>query len=165
MRIMALHFFRSHDKPISLYQLVDGCEVAVWAHTICLRNLDKLWNFRDQINMDLNARKCWKVWKHINNHFPTEITSNRSNIILNRFLNIPATISEPSNPVVLKRVPLGSLREEFSFPGRKFVPRWNWGKISCGWKKLSFCYLFIQHINVVCKFVCCNGFQSFLQFL
>ena len=98
MRIMALHFFRSHDKPISLYQLVDGCEVAVWAHTICLSNLDELWKFHDQTNEDLNARKCWKVCKQINNHFPIEITCDRSCIILNRlFFNIPTMISEPSN--------------------------------------------------------------------
>ena len=59
----------------------------VWAHTIYLSNLGELWNFRDQTNKDLNARKCWKVWKQINNHFLIEITCNRSNIILNQFLN------------------------------------------------------------------------------
>jgi len=32
-----------------------------------------------------------------------------------------------SKPVILKRVPLGSLREEFSIPGRKFGPERNWG--------------------------------------
>jgi len=47
-------------------------------------------------------------------------------------LNIPITISELSNPVVLKQVPLGSLREEFLIPGRNFFPGRNWGKISCG---------------------------------
>jgi len=60
--------------------------------------------------------------------FPTEITCNRSNIIPNRFLNIPITISEPSNPVVLKQVPLGSLREEFLILEKKFVPERNWGR-------------------------------------
>jgi len=29
--------------------------------------------------------------------------------------------------VVLKREPLGSIREEFLIPGRKFSPGWNWG--------------------------------------
>jgi len=29
--------------------------------------------------------------------------------------------------VVLKREPLGSFREEFLMPGRKFVPGRNWG--------------------------------------
>jgi len=29
--------------------------------------------------------------------------------------------------MVLKREPLGSLREEFQIPGRKFVPGRNWG--------------------------------------
>jgi len=29
--------------------------------------------------------------------------------------------------VVLKREPLGSLREEFLIPGRKFVPGRSWG--------------------------------------
>jgi len=46
-------------------------------------------------------------------------------------------------PVVLKREPLVSLREEFWIPGRKFVP----GRKSCGWKNLSFYYHFIQHIK------------------
>jgi len=30
-------------------------------------------------------------------------------------------------PVVLKLEPLGSLREEFLIPGRKFAPGRNWG--------------------------------------
>jgi len=33
---------------------------------------------------------------------------------------------QTSRPVVLKREPLGSLREEFLIPGRKFVPGRNW---------------------------------------
>jgi len=33
----------------------------------------------------------------------------------------------PLSPVVLRRVPLGSLRKECLIPGRKFVPRRNWG--------------------------------------
>jgi len=32
-----------------------------------------------------------------------------------------------SLPVLLKRVPLSSLREEFLIPGRKFVFGWNCG--------------------------------------
>jgi len=48
-------------------------------------------------------------------------------------------------PVVLKRVPLGSLREEFLIPGRKFVPGRNWGGKALDVKTLSFYYLFIQH--------------------
>ena len=34
---------------------------------------------------------------------------------------------EPTRAVVLKREPLGSLREEFLIPARKFAPRRNWG--------------------------------------
>jgi len=44
-------------------------------------------------------------------------------------------------------VPLGSLREEISIPGRKFVPGRNWGGKAVGEKALSFYYLFIQHIK------------------
>ena len=43
-----------------------------------------------------------------------------------------------SKPVVLKREPLGSLREEFIISGRKFVP----GRKSCGWKNLNVILLF-----------------------
>jgi len=32
-----------------------------------------------------------------------------------------------SNPMVLKRVPLGSPKEEFLIPGKNFVPGRNWG--------------------------------------
>jgi len=68
-RIMALHFFALYPwYPVSLYQLFDGCEVAIWAHTIYLSNLDELWNFRDQIKKDVNIWNVWKVWKQINNH-------------------------------------------------------------------------------------------------
>jgi len=85
--------------------------------------------------MDLNARTCSKAWKHIKNHFPTEITCNRSNVILKRFLNIPITTSEPSNPVVLKQEPLGSLREEFLIPGRNFFSREELGEDKLRMKK------------------------------
>jgi len=40
------------------------------------------------------------------------------------------------NPVVLKRESLGSLREKFLNPGRKFVPEWNWGGKAVDEKKL-----------------------------
>jgi len=56
--------------------------VAVWAHIIYQSNLGELWNFRDQTNKDLNARKCWKVRKQITNLFPIEITCKTSNLIL-----------------------------------------------------------------------------------
>jgi len=52
-----------------------------------------------------------------------------------------------SRPVVLKRAPLGSLKEEFLISGGKFVPRRNWGGKAVNEKTLSFYYLFIQHIK------------------
>ena len=51
--------------------------------------------------------------------------------------------------MVLKREPLGSLREEFLIPGRKFAPGKNWGGKAVE-KNLSFSfssYKFIQHIK------------------
>ena len=93
---MILHFFRSLSM-ISCIPLSTVWWMCSRCVTIYLSNLDELWNFHDQISKDLNARKCWKVWKQINNHFPIEITCNRSKIILNRYLNIPIIISEPSN--------------------------------------------------------------------
>jgi len=41
-------------------------------------------------------------------------------------------------PVILKREPLGSLSEEFSIPGRKFVPGRNWGGKAVGEKTQVF---------------------------
>jgi len=46
--------------------------------------------------------------------------------------------------VVLKRVPLGSLREGFLVPGRKFVPWRNWGGKAVNEKTRNFYYLFIN---------------------
>jgi len=43
-----------------------------------------------------------------------------------------------SSAVVLKWEPLGSLKEEFQTPGRKFVPGRNWGGKAVGEKTLSF---------------------------
>jgi len=43
------------------------------------------------------------------------------------FLSHILAIFKVSRQVVLKREPLGSLREEFVIPGRKFVPGRNWG--------------------------------------
>jgi len=60
---------------------------------LSLSNLSELGNFRDAINKDSNARKCWKVWKQIHNYFPIKKTFKRSKIILNRFFNIPTMIS------------------------------------------------------------------------
>ena len=45
-----------------------------------------------------------------------------------------------SMAVVLKREQLGSLREEFLIPGRKFVPGRNWGGKAVDEKTLSFYY-------------------------
>jgi len=45
-----------------------------------------------------------------------------------------------ARPMVLKREPLGSPREEFLIPGRKFVPGSNWGGKVVGEKTLSFNY-------------------------
>jgi len=45
--------------------------------------------------------------------------------------------------VVLKWESLGSLREEFLTPGRKFVPRGSWGGKAVDEKTLSFYCLFI----------------------
>jgi len=47
-----------------------------------------------------------------------------------------------SKPVVLKREPLGSLREEFLIPGRKFAPGRNWGGKAVE-KDLLFLLIFI----------------------
>jgi len=41
-------------------------------------------------------------------------------------------------------VPLGSLREEFFIPGRKFVPGKKWGAKSEDEKAIKFDYLFIN---------------------
>jgi len=43
-----------------------------------------------------------------------------------------------SSPVMLKREPLDSLREEFLIPGRKFVPARNWVGKAVDEKTLSF---------------------------
>jgi len=43
-----------------------------------------------------------------------------------------------AKPVFLKRVLLGSLREEFLIPGKIFVPGKNWGGKPVGEKTLSF---------------------------
>jgi len=54
----------------------------------------------------------------------------------------------PSKPVVLKREPLGSLREEFLIPGRKFSPERNRGGKYVGKKAKSFYYYWlIQHVK------------------
>jgi len=45
-----------------------------------------------------------------------------------------------SRTVGLKREPLGSLREEFLIPGRKFVPGRNWRGKVVSEKNLSFYY-------------------------
>jgi len=44
--------------------------------------------------------------------------------------------------VVLKREPLGSLREEFLIPGRNFAPGRNWGRKAVG-KKLKFSFVLV----------------------
>jgi len=41
-------------------------------------------------------------------------------------------------------VPLGSTREEFLIPGRKFFPERNWGEKSVDEKTLSLYFLFIE---------------------
>jgi len=50
--------------------------------------------------------------------------------------------------VVPKRVPLGSLREEFLIPGRKIVPRRNLGVEKLWMKKPSSVYYGICLFNV-----------------
>jgi len=70
-----------------------------------------------------------------------------------------------SNAVVLKREPLGSLREEFLIPERKFVP----GRKNCGWRNLQ-CLLLVYLIHIktaqrgVCRWVClqCASTSCFL---
>jgi len=54
---------------------------------------------------------------------------------------------ESANLVVLKRVRLGSPREEFLIPRRKFVPGRNWGGKAVDKKTSCLYYLFIQHIK------------------
>jgi len=49
--------------------------------------------------------------------------------------------------VVLKRVPLGSLREEFLIRGRTFVSGRKWRGKTVDKKALSFYYLLLQHIK------------------
>jgi len=61
------------------------------------------------------------------------------------FISESKFLAFETNPI-LKRVPLGSLWEEFLFPGRKFVPGRNWGGKAVDEKTLSFSYLFIQYI-------------------
>ena len=59
-----------------------------------------------------------------------------------------------SRSVVLKREPLGSLREEFIIRGRKFVPGKNWRGKAVGEKTLNFyCYV-IQHIKITTQRDC-----------
>jgi len=55
--------------------------------------------------------------------------------------------TQRARPVVLKLVPLGSVKEEFFFPVRKYVPGKNWEE-KLDEKNLSFHYLFIQHIKL-----------------
>ena len=64
--------------------------------------------------------------------------------------------------VVLKWVPLGSLREEFLIPGRKVVPRRNWGGTAVDQETWGFCYLLIQHIG---KMVSNCSFCNFIKLL
>ena len=50
--------------------------------------------------------------------------------------------------VVLKREPLGSLREEFLIPGRKYVLGSNWGGKGMDEKGLNFYHLFINTLKL-----------------
>jgi len=54
-----------------------------------------------------------------------------------------------SEPVVLRREPFGSLREEFLFLGRKFVPERNCGGKAVDEKTWSFYHWFIQHMKAI----------------
>jgi len=53
------------------------------------------------------------------------LITNRGRHLVTRMPSVNGT--SQTIPVVLKRVPLGSLKQEFSIPGRKFVSAWNWG--------------------------------------
>jgi len=61
-----------------------------------------------------------------------------------------------SRPVVLKRVPPGSLREEFFIPGG-FVPGRNRGGKAVDEKNFNFYYLFIQHVKKLHNVVGLDG--------
>jgi len=50
--------------------------------------------------------------------------------------------------VVLKREPLGSLREEFLIPGRKFVPGRNWGGKAVNEKTKNIIFIYSTHIKI-----------------
>ena len=54
-----------------------------------------------------------------------------------------------SSPVVLKRESLGSLREEFFIPGRKFVPGRNWGGKAVE-KSLMYLFLLVYSTHKNC---------------
>jgi len=69
-----------------------------------------------------------------------------TNYVCGTGTQIPGS-SSTSKAVVLKREPLGSLREEFLIPGKKFVPERNWGGKAVDEKTLFFYHYFIQHIK------------------
>jgi len=97
IRIMALHLFCS----LSMISCISLSTVWwMWSRSVSYHlSKESRWTleFSWSNEKDLNATKCWKVWKQLNNHFPIETTCNRSNIILNRCLNVLNMISEPSN--------------------------------------------------------------------
>jgi len=65
--------------------------------------------------------------------------------------------NERSRSVILKREPLGSLKEEFCIPGRKFVLGMNRGRKAVDEKNVSFYYYFIQHIKKLSSKVDLDG--------
>jgi len=159
IRIIALHFFR----PLCMTACIPlSTAWWMWSCSVSLFHLPKQTRWTLEFSWsNKHGYKCQKALKGFETY--KQSFSDRKKLQQKKYY--PESIFghsnhhlKPSKPVVLKRVPLGSLRVEFLISGRKFVPGRDWGKKSCGWKKLSFCYLFIQHIEFVCKFVSCNGF-------
>ena len=98
IRITVLHFLRSLSVISSISLSTDWW---MWSRSVSSYHLSKESRWTLEFSWsNKQGFECQKVLKGLltnKHHFPIEITCNRSNIILNRCLNILPMISEPFN--------------------------------------------------------------------